>query len=126
MNGWEISSEDSCSDHNFLKYNIGRSNCSQNIHDEGKHLGIRYIEKEDKYDEFDRNLIQEACKTFNNAKWEGSSEELDMQLSKTAAIVKDLEKFVDTFTETLQSTCRKTFKTIRTSNKTNKMKSVPW
>ena len=68
VNGWGNSSEDSCSDHNFLKYNISRVNYSQNIHDEGNHLGIRYIEKEDKYDEFDRNLIQEACNTFNNAK----------------------------------------------------------
>jgi hypothetical protein len=68
VNGWEISSEDSCSDHNFLKYNIGVVNCSQNSHDEGNYLGIRYIEKEDKYDEFDRNLVQEALKTFNNVK----------------------------------------------------------
>jgi hypothetical protein len=45
---------------------------------------------------------------------------------QTATIVKDLEKFVDTFTEILQSTCRRTFKTISTSNKMNKMKSVPW
>ena len=126
VNGWEISSEDSCSDHNFLKYNIGTVNCSQNSHDEGNHLGIRYIEKDDKYDEFDRNLVQEAYKTFKNVKWEGSTEELDMQLSTTASVVKDLEKFVDTFTETLQSTCRRTFKTISTSNKINKMKSVPW
>jgi hypothetical protein len=100
VNGWEISSEDSFSDHNFLKYNIGIVNCSQNIHDEGNHLGIRYVEKEDKYNEFDRDLVQEAFKTFNNAKWEGSTEELGMQLSKTAAIIKDLQKFVDTFTDT--------------------------
>jgi len=126
VNGWEISSEVSCSDHNFLKYNIGIVNCPQSSNDDVNYLGIRYIEKDDKYDEFDRNLVQEACKTFNNVKWEGSTEELDMQLSITATIVKDLEKFVDTLTETIQSTCRRTFKTVSTSNKINKMKSVPW
>jgi hypothetical protein len=126
VNGWEISSEESCSDHNFLKFNIGIVNSSQNCHDEGNNRGIRYLEKEEKYDEFDRNLVQEACMSFNNAKWDGSTEDLDMQLSKTVSIVKDLEKFVDTFTETLQSACSRTFKTISTSNRTNKMKSVPW
>jgi hypothetical protein len=53
-------------------------------------------------------------------------EELDMELAKTVAIEKDLEKFVDTLTEIIQSTCRKIFKTTSTSNKTNKGKSVPW
>jgi hypothetical protein len=48
-----------------------------------------------------------------------------MQVYKTVAIVTELEKFVDSFTETLQSTCRKTIKTIRTSNKSSKIKSVP-
>jgi len=36
--------------------------CSQNSHDEGYYLGIRYIEKDDKYEEFDRNLAQEALR----------------------------------------------------------------
>ena len=34
--------------------------------------------------------------------------------------------FVDTFTETLQTPCRKTFKTLSTENKIKKKKSVPW
>ena len=126
VNGWEISSEDSCSDHNLLKYSIGIVNCSHNTHSEYNYLGTRYIEKEDKYDEFDRNLLQETSKTFNNINCKGSAEGMDMQLSQTASKVNDLEKLVDNFTETLQLACRKTFKTMRTSNKTNKMKSVPW
>ena len=37
---------------------------------------------------------------INNVKWEESTEELDMQLSKTATIVNDLEKFVDSLRDT--------------------------
>jgi hypothetical protein len=72
VNGWEISTEESCSDHNFLKYNIGIVNSLQKSHNEDYTREIRYVEKEEKYDEFDRNLVQEASKSFNNEKWEGS------------------------------------------------------
>jgi hypothetical protein len=54
VNGWEISAEESCSDHNFLKCNIGIANSFGNMH---KYQGTRYIVKEDKYHEFDRKLV---------------------------------------------------------------------
>lgn len=54
MNGWEISAEESCPDHNFLKYKIGIDNSSNNVYN---YQGIRYIVKEDKYHEFDRELV---------------------------------------------------------------------
>ena len=39
-----------------------------------------------------------------------------MKLRTTASKEKDLEMFVDTITEVLQSACKKTFKTISTEN----------
>jgi hypothetical protein len=72
VKGWQISSEDSCSDHNYLKYKTGNGNCSQNRHADRYYLGIICIEKDDKYDESDRNLTQEALKNFNKVKWVGS------------------------------------------------------
>jgi hypothetical protein len=51
VNEWEISAEDSCSDHSFLKHKIGIDNSTNNVHN---YQGIRYIIKEDKYHEFDR------------------------------------------------------------------------
>jgi hypothetical protein len=63
VNGWEISAEENCSDHNFLKYNIGIANNFGNLHN---YQGTRYIIKEDKYHEFDRKLVQETLKIFNN------------------------------------------------------------
>jgi len=49
-----------------------------------------------------------------------------MNLSAIASQENNLERFVETFKEALQSVCRKTFKTISTENKTKKNKSVPW
>jgi hypothetical protein len=56
---WEISGEESCSDHNFLKYKMGIPNSLNNVHN---YQGIRYTVKEDDYQEFDRKLVQEILK----------------------------------------------------------------
>jgi len=44
---------------------------------------------------------------------------MDMNLSTTTAKENDVEKFVDTFTEAMQTACREAFKII---NKKNKIK----
>jgi len=49
--------------HNFLKYKIGIANSFNNMHN---YQGIRYIVKEDNYQEFDRKLVQERFKIFKN------------------------------------------------------------
>jgi hypothetical protein len=64
-------------------------------------------------------------KIANNKTFEGGVEELDMFLSTTITTENDLELFVDTFAEALQSACRRTFKTTTTEKNSNK-KSVPW
>ena len=102
MNEWEISVEESCSDHNFLKYNTGIANSFKNVHN---YQGTRYIVKEDKYYKFDRKLVQETLKVFNNINFKGVVEELDVNLSTIASKEKDLGMFVDKFTEVLQSAC---------------------
>jgi hypothetical protein len=73
--------------------------------------GIRYIVKEDKYQEFDRKLVQETLKIFKTINYKVSVEEMDMNLSTTASIEPDLEMLIDTFSEAMQSVCKKTFKT---------------
>ena len=39
---------------------------------------------------------------------------------------KDIGAFVEKFNETIQSTCKKTFKCLNSPNNTDKGKSVPW
>jgi len=53
---WEISEEESCSDHNYLKYKIGKANNHKN---EYNNQGMKYVVKEEKYYEYDRKLEQE-------------------------------------------------------------------
>jgi UDP-2,3-diacylglucosamine pyrophosphatase LpxH len=122
VNEGEISEEESCSPHNFLKY-TGIANSFNNVY---SYQGTRYIVKEGKYNEFDQKLFQETSKIFNYINFRGGVEELDMNLSTIASKEKDLEMFVDTFIEALQTACWKTFKTICTENNTKKKKSVPW
>jgi len=111
---WEISEEESCSDHNFLKYNIGKANSYKNKYN---YTCIRHIVKEDKFYEYDRKLEQEIPKIFKHIIYKGRVEEMDMNLSTTAAKENDLERIVDLFTEAIQKACRETFKVINTQNK---------
>jgi len=122
VNEREISAEDSCSDHSFLKYKIGMDKSTNNMYN---YQGIRYIVKEDKYHEFDTELVQEILKIFKNTNHIGNEEEIDISLSTIALKENDTEKIVDTFTAALQSACRETFKTISAKTKTKKKKSVP-
>ena len=112
----------SCSDHNFLKYKIGKANIHEN---KDNYQGIRCTVKEDKYYEYDRKLEQEMPKIFKTISYKESIEEMDMNLSTTTAKENDLERLVDSFTEAMQTACRETFKTISTQNKTKQKKSVP-
>jgi hypothetical protein len=100
VNEWEISTEESCSDHNFLKYKIGTANSYKNKYN---YQGIRYRVKENNYHEYDRKLVQEIPKIFKNMNYKESVEEMDMNLSTTAAKENDLERLVDLFTEAMQS-----------------------
>ena len=117
---WEISEEDSSSDHNFLKYKIGKANSYKNKHN---YQCIRYIVKEDKYYEYDRKLEKEITKIFKIKINLRRVEEMDMNLSTTAAKENDLERIADSFTEAIQTAA---FKVINTQNKTKQKKSVHW
>jgi hypothetical protein len=122
VNDWEISTEESCSDHNFLTYKIGTAKSYTNTYN---YQSVRYIVKEDKYHEHDRKLAQEILKIFKNLNHKGSAGDMDKNLATTAAKEMDLERLIHLFTESIQSASREAFKIINTQNKTKK-KSVPW
>jgi len=50
---------------------------------------------------------------------------MDRNLSTTTVKENDLDRFVDSFNETMQTACREAFETINTQNKTKQKKSVP-
>jgi len=119
---WEISEEESCSDHSYLKYKIGKANKYKNKYNS---QGIRYVVKEVEYYEYDRKLEKEITKNFKNIIYKGIVQEMDINLSTTVAKENDLERLIDSFTEGMQTACRETFKIIKKQSKTKQKKSVP-
>jgi phosphoribulokinase len=118
VNKREISAEESCSDHSFLKYKIGTANSFNNV---CNYQSIRYIVNGDKYHEFDRKLVQETLQILKN-KLQRNCRRNGLNLATVDSKANDLEMLVDTFTAALQSARRETFKTISTENKTKKKK----
>jgi len=52
---WEISEDESCSDHNIIKFKLGHETKHVTQYN---HCGFRYIIQEKNYNRFDRNLIE--------------------------------------------------------------------
>jgi hypothetical protein len=117
VSGWEISAEESLSNHNYLKHTIGVGGANRRNSD-NKCQSIKYILKENKVHEFDRKLFQEMCKMANNKNIEGGAEELDKYLSSKITTGNDLEQHVDLFAEALQSAHRRTFQITNTGRTT--------
>jgi ribonuclease HI len=124
---WQICTDESCSDHNFIKFKIGTTDNNYNYNYNYNHHGIRYIVKEERYLEYDQNLAQEIPKFFfKTLNYKGNEEETDMNLSAAVtAQENNLERTVEALTDAMQSASRKTFKIINTQKKIKK-KSVPW
>jgi ribonuclease HI len=122
--GWEISTEDSLSDHNYLKYKIRKS--SNNSGNQNKYHSIKYIIRDEKKQLFDLNLIQELQKKTDMANNEGGTEEIDNALSTAIATSTNLEQYIDLIEETIKTACRKSFPHSSTNKKNNNHKSVPW
>jgi hypothetical protein len=122
VSGWEISDQESSSDHSIIKYAISQSTSqvnSVNFQD------VRYITKET-LAKFQVNILQivetNLCKQTNGNRTEDLYDTLFSRLSKDMAI----EKHVDEFSEALKLACNKSFKTQRASKKATTHKSVPW
>ena len=101
VNEWEISSEESLSDHNYLKYIIG-SGVNNGHKSDYKSHSIRYIVKENNLHVFDRKLVQEMRKMADSKIKGGAAEELGEFISTIISIEEDLEQNVELFTEAVQ------------------------
>jgi hypothetical protein len=126
VSDWEISAEESLSDHNYLKFKIGVGGANSHNSD-NKCLGIKHVLKENKLHEFDRKLVQQMRKMANNQNIEGGAKALDKYLSTIITTTEsDLELHTDLLAEALQSASRRTFQNTNTGKKSSKKKSVPW
>jgi ribonuclease HI len=118
---WEICEEESCSDHNIIKFRLGHD---INHDTEYRYKGFRYIVTDETLKEFDYNLSRFVAMKFRTG--QESSLNLDRNLAKQAKELNDIENAADLFQEALVMSCNKSFKIRQTSNKPSKHKSVPW
>ena len=120
---WEISDQESCSDHSIIKFAIGQGSwggSKQESH------GVRYIVKGkgiDKFQETRHGFQEERLNTTNT---DGGSVDLDVTLSKRENEENDIEKLIEELQEVLKAACDKSFRKQRATKKTITNKSVPW
>jgi len=76
VSNWDISNEDSLSDHNYIQYTIREGGAkTQNINYTNQ--GTRFIIKKEKLHTFDQNVVKEMWRTVHNEQIEGGTGELD-------------------------------------------------
>ena len=116
---WEISEDESCSDHNIIKFQIGQEINHVLQHN---HNGTRYIVKEEDYDKFDKNLIELVTKKFQLEKLADIDTSVATHIKENCNIVNAVGKLHEAIT----LSCNKSFKTRGITKKTTTHKSVPW
>jgi hypothetical protein len=121
MGNWEISDEDSCSDHSIIKFCIGQNNKTER---QRNYQGKRYIINEQNFNRFDNNLKELIAKKFDKNKTKDLLD-LDNELAIHITTIK-VEDAVDTLQEVITTSCDKSFRTAGTLQKWANQKSVPW
>ena len=122
LNDWEISENESCSDHNIIIFKIGYGTNYETQHN---YNGIRHITNEQAYDRFDKNLKELIAMKFRM----NNSEELprlDCHLATYIRETCDIESAVEKLQEAITLSCNKSFKFLDSTKKMIKHKAVPW
>jgi len=122
---WEISDQDSCSDH-IIRYVIRQDKGNKSefyFHD------TRYIVQKCNIEKFQVNLSRLAatiiCKIDKQGETEGM-EELYSTLCTHALMENYVEKLIEEFYEVLILACRESFRTQRAAERIRSNTSVPW
>jgi hypothetical protein len=121
LKNWEISEEESCSDHNIIKFSLGQDTYYDT---EYNYNGHRNVVTGENLKKFDNNLSRVVAMKFRMEQKDLVN--LDRDLASQIKELSDIESAVDLFQETLIFSCNKSFKKRRATRKTTKYKSVPW
>ena len=120
--GWEISKEESCSDHNIINFCIAQGNPNRNA---SNFNGIRYIVNEGNLRKFDKNLLHWIEKEFSQIR-NGEPEAFDKLMSSRLKDETDIENIAGNFQKALKSACDTSFPKKLPTDRSTKKKSVPW
>jgi len=120
VKNWDISEEESASDHNIIKFSI---NLDKNTA-HGKHFSEpRYRIKEHQLTKFSEKLKSNITKTFQMEEKERNTSEIDEELSSQAKEYTDIGQFTIKLEEVIQTTCSEICKPPNTEVKG---KTIPW
>jgi hypothetical protein len=120
---WEISDQESSSDHNIIKYVIGQGDPSW---ERDEFQDVRYLFKKENREIFQKNLKHITKTTLDGLRNAESIEDLDTILCARIAEEEDIEKYIEELHVILQTTCDTKYKKPSTFKKTTVHKSVPW
>jgi hypothetical protein len=122
IGGWDISDEDSCSDHSIIQFSIGQSNKPgrQQIYQ-----GSKYIINEQNLSMFDSNLKDLLATKFHKSKTKDFVD-LEKELATLVATTTRVEDAVDTLQEAITASCDKSFRKAGPLQKMAIQNSVPW
>ena len=94
LKNWEISEEESCSDHNIIKFDLAQDTCHDTYYN---YNGHRHVVTNENLKKFDNNLSRIVAMKFRTGQ-EGSAN-LDRVLALQVKEAKDIERAVDVFQE---------------------------
>jgi hypothetical protein len=120
---WEVSNQQSCSDHSFIKFAIRQDiyrRSKQNNHE------VRYIIRREDLAKFQENLTTLLNEKHGTSNHEGETEDLDLQMSNKVRECKDIEQTIDDFHEAMKTACENTFRRSQASGNTTTNRSIPW
>jgi len=106
IGGWEISDEDSCSEHSIIKFSVGQSNTPGRQH---IYQGTRYIINEQNLSRFDSNLKELLATKFQKRNTKDFPD-LDKELATLVTTTIRVEDAVDTLQEAIITSCDKSFR----------------
>jgi hypothetical protein len=105
---WEISEEESYSDHNTIKFNLNFT--FNNNRQQYQYSGTRYIMKEQQHTKFRKTFLNLISKIFQIDKDEECMEEIDEALNAQLKEHKDISEFIEKYEEIIRLTCKETLK----------------
>ena len=120
---WEISNQESSSDHNTIKYTINQNTSHRKS---VNFQVVHYITKKENLAKFQVNILQIAETKLSKQNTESRAVDLDDTLALHISEDVAIEKHTDKFSEALRIACNKSFKTQRASKKATTHKPVPW
>ena len=103
IKNWEISEEESCSDHNIMAFNLNFASEKAQIY---TFQGTRYIIKEREQTEFYKNLLRLMSANFHIENDKGNSKGIAENLN-TNLKNKKIGAFVEKFNEAISQHARK-------------------